>query len=244
MVEARKHSCWGYTDTEVFLRDTDSFIRRGIEAGERVVRIGVPSEIDDPGIVDMASEEFYGDPPCANPDEWLDRFQADFDKLLTEDVSGLRVIVDSTSVIDRVDKDRFVEWELRFGRAARSYPMTVVCAIRPDDLDKRKVADLVAVHDRLRGPIPVPLASVRLEGETVYLEGELDSTTIHLVEIALRSGAGDTRVDLSGVHFMDLSSIEFLHAYIDQAAKSGRTITTHNVPEVVQRCWDLLHGPT
>lgn len=242
MVEARKHSCWGYTDIDTFQRDTDAFITRGLEAGERVVRVGIHSEIHDPQVVEMDPEEFYGDPPCGSPQDWIQRFRSSIEKLLTDEVTAIRVIADSTPVVAEVDKDRFVEWELHFGRVASSYPMTVVCAIRPDDLDKEKVADLVAVHDRLRGPVPVPLATVRLEDNTVHLEGEFDSTTIHLVEIALRTTGGDIEVDMSGVRFMDLTSIEFLNGFVEQAARSGRKISTHHVPEVVRRCWDLLHG--
>lgn len=160
--------------------------------------------------------------------------------MIHDDVKGIRVISDATPVVAEVAKDAFIAWELAIGLLTVEYPLEVVCGLQPSEVDKEKVGDLVSVHTRLFGPIPVPLAPVHMSLDTVFLSGELDSrpsiwSTSHETE-------GDVTLDLTAVEFMDLRSIERLQRFVVEAESAGRSVRLHGVPEIVGRCWGLLQG--
>lgn len=247
--ESGKHSCWGYADEEAFRRDAGRFIQQGLDAGDQVITVGDWNEPEGlrpperpPKLITMSLEDFYGDPPCDKRREWRSRFREILRDVLHDDVNGIRVISDATPVVAEVAKDAFIAWELTIGLLTVEYPLEVVCGLQPSEVDKEKVGDLVSVHTRLRGPVPVPLASVRMSVDTVYLSGELDSSTLHLVDLALDETEGDVTLDLTEVGFMDLRSIERLQRFVVEAESAGRSVRLRGVPEIVGRCWGLLQG--
>lgn len=243
------HACWGYADEEAFWRDANRFIQDGIDTGEQVMIVGdwspptefQPSE-EAPEVIEMSLAGFYGDPPCQKPREWRARFGQLLGEARHHGAAGIRVISDATPVLAEVAKDTFIAWELNVGRLAMEYPLTVVCGLQPSEVDKEKVDDLVSVHTRLRGPIPVPLASVHMSDDTVLLRGELDSSTLHLIDLALGETEGDVTLDLTDVEFMDLRSIEHLQRFTVEAESIDRSVRFRGVPEIVGRCWGLLQG--
>lgn len=244
-----KHSCWGYADEEAFRRDAGRFIQQGIDAGEQVITVGDwsrPTELRSsetaPKAIAMSLKDFYGDPPCESPREWRARFSEVLGEMVQDDASGVRVISDATPVVAEVDKEAFIAWELTIGRLTTEYPLTVVCGIQPSEVDKEKVVDLGSVHTRLRGPIPVPLASVHMSIDTVFLRGEFDSSTLHLIDLALRETEGDVTLDLTEVEFMDLRSIGHLQQFVVDTQSANRSVRWRGVPEIVGRSWGLLEG--
>lgn len=241
------HACWGYIDQDSFWRDAAAFLDEGIRAGERALSVGpessrLTSAHVPAGVGTLATEDFYGRPPCRDLDDWEGKLRHLVEGTLADGYAGLRIVSDGTAVVGETDEASLIAWELRVGRLVSDYPLRVVCGFQPSEVDKDKVADLVSVHTSLAGPIPVPLATFHLGAGTLTLRGELDATTLHLLDVALSQIEDDLTVDMAGVEFMDLRSVRRLGRFVEDARSRGRTIRLEGVPDIVERTWDLLQG--
>lgn len=244
-----RHACWGYNDEDSFWREAEAFLRDGIDAGERVMKVIPLNQVpdlppaDDPAqIATLTREHFFGHPPCENLQEWERGFRRLIGETLADGFDGVRLVSDSTSVIADTHQPDLIAWELRLGRLIAEYPLTVVCGFQVSEIDKARASDLVSVHTSLRGPISVPLATFHLDEDTLTLRGELDSTTLHLLELAFAQVDGDVTVDLTDVEFMDLRSIQRLRRFIEESGGNDRSVQLRGLPDIVERTWDLLRG--
>lgn len=243
-----QHACWGYSDEEMFWRYVDEFVQEGVDKGDRVLTLtaGRPGVLRSGGrrsrVTEVAVEDFDVDVTGGAANRWRTMLRTMAEKALSDGYTGVRVLADTTPLANAVTRERLSRWELNLGSVVTEYPMTVVCAIQPGEVDKNVAADLASLHTAVDGTVPTPLASIRLTRDTVFVRGELDSTNSHLLELALAEVAGDVTVDLNDVTFIDVGSIDHLRRFVAEAEQQGRSVTLTGVPEVVERCWALLGG--
>lgn len=244
-----QHACWGYNDEEMFRRRVDEFIAEGLDSGYRVVTLAAasPGTLPRPGgrpsqVTEVAVEDFYRTASDRAVLEWRTAFIQMAEKARDDGFEGVGVITDITRIVGDRTRDEILRWELTLGVLVQEYPMTVLCAIQPSEVDKDVAADLASLHTVVDGSVPAPLASFRLTPDTVLAKGELDSTNTHLLELALAEATDDITIDLSGVHFIDLRSIDRLRNFVAEAQERGSSVTLTGVPAIVERCWSLLGG--
>lgn len=83
--------------------------------------------------------------------------------------------------------------------------------------------------------------TVRAEGSTVVVDGEVDAHTCPELTAALDPlpGSGPVEVDLSGVGFMDSSGLRALIAAHQAAAEAGRRLVISNPSAAVRRLIEI-----
>lgn len=252
------HVCWPYDDREQFLADVGEFIAEGLQQRLRVLFVtdgpievltqelssvdGLDSALRKGALQFVSSEAAYPPGAVIKPEREEQLFSEATADALAAGFAGLRVVVDTTSLVSSEDQlDSFARWEYRADRLAEALPFSGVCGLNRRELGDEVITELACMHAGApTGTRPFWIFPVG--GADIALAGELDSWATPYLERALRRAelrlvADEVVVDGTQLDFVDHRALFCLRDY---AAGLGRTAVLRTDSPMPARLIDVL----
>lgn len=183
----------------------------------------------------------YADRHANDPDALTADFERHAADAVAEGYSGWAVVVDGTElVLTPESRASFARWEHLADRMFRSSAtITALCVYDGDELGTEVAAEMGVLHQRtLPDDTPFHLTS---DDEGVRLDGELDPTTLSLLDSAFAAVTstieGDVVVDVSQLQFVDHRSLRVLDRH---AETHGKRVVLRSGKPIVARLIDLI----
>jgi ABC-type transporter Mla MlaB component len=247
--------CWGFEDGDDLREVAVSFLRAGVDAGERVMWIG---EGDDRVLVEAIADvgnldDLIGEGRLTVRDvraayqggdaaTTVEHFRSLSAAALRDGYTGLRVIADNTPLA-RDDEARldFVAYERLVDDMIGESPIVGMCAFDTSALGDDGVADIACVHPARGGRMHEPSFSLYRLGDVLVLSGEVDLAHANRFAAALRGSSSSTVscLELSGLKYIDIAGARQLAGLL-QNIPADRSIEVTGVPDVLDRCWQML----
>ena len=255
------HLCGLYHDDRQRAKVAAGFVRAGVAAGDRVLYVTIDP---DPGsvrrhlaaagvavdravsagqLVMTSFEEIYAAGPLSF-DDLAQGFRSGAGQARADGFAGLRVAAEMGDM-ERAfgSMEALLEWEAQASELQAEEGITSVCQYDRSLLDDTEAARIVDAHDGVASTRPVePMADLLASADPWGLQvtGEVDISNTDQLSRALRARLAaqpEVRLDLSGIRFMDVGSIETLFA-------AGRDLSgaLHlvGVPAQVRRVIDIF----
>lgn len=242
-----------------------SFVRSGLEAGDRVWCFpnGGRSDVlgwlrrDDLAVDDvMASGQLDVQPAhespltalASHPERVIDCLRAAVDDATSCGWGGFRIIGDlGWTNRGRHCPGRLLDFETRVGDMLATLPATALCQYDRYRFDAATMVALTTLHRGVVGTLTVPIGddlviSPWAGGAGLRLVGEIDLCTHECLRAALEDavhGRGDLHLELSGLAFIDLGGVAVVLRAADRLGP-GRQMVVHQAPHSLRLALDLL----
>ena len=255
------HLCGLYDDDHQRARVAAGFVRAGVAAGDRVLYVTIDPDprsvrrnlagagvavdraVSTGQLVLTSFEEIYASGP-ASFDDLARGFREGAGQARADGFAGLRVAAEMGDMTRAFGSlDAVLEWEAQASELQAEEGITSVCQYDRSLLDDSEAARVVDVHDGVASDQPVePLADLLASADPWGLQvtGEVDISNTEQLSRALRARLAarpEVRLDLSGINFMDVRSIETLFAAGRDLPGGLRLV---GVPAQVRRVIDIF----
>ncbi len=262
-ISAGDHVCWAYETHEDFFAAGAAFLAEGLVAGERLVftadlsveeltaRLGLleldPDLVSERALLLRPTAELYY-PEFRNlPAGSTHPFEKLCTRAIADGYSGLRVLAEGTTLV--ADRARYLD-QLRYehlagARMARGLAMTAMCAYNRRVLGDGGIADIAALHPLVHGPASLSERHLFLDGETLVLTGNVDSTSCPQMRRLLGAitVSGSVFLDVSELDFIDARGLHTLMRWGERLAAGGGSLTICGATPWMSRAWEALDFP-
>jgi MEDS: MEthanogen/methylotroph, DcmR Sensory domain len=209
------HIGWVFSGSAEFAVLANQYLAEGASRGEKVLCVVDDPKPDDfaclvakarPGAVQLASvAEVYGSTGIVDTTAQRATFASILADTLAAGFSALRVAADNSQLV--ADEERlkaWLRWEVVADRFVADNPATGMCAFNSENVDIDKLRHLATLHPLSSAAIPVPQFRMFSEDGNLYVEGELDSSAVMQLWLALDNLPPQTGVvvDLASVTLM------------------------------------------
>lgn len=201
------HIGWVYSGLDEFVGLTLPFLEEGASRQERLMFVaddpgrpafGELTSRFDPETLQIASvSEVYGPSGVVDPDRQRRTFVDAMKEALDEGYTGIRVAADNSSLVDRPARlEAWIRWELVADRMMCENQVTGLCAF-----DRHRVAidtlrHLATLHPLSSAAEPAPQFLLFAEPDGLCIEGEVDSTAVDHLWLALKILPPKTKVKI------------------------------------------------
>lgn len=258
------HICWTYSSDDEHRTVLTSFVAEGLQTGERVAYFAPRGEqarlidylrdcgVDALGLISEgrlivgSAEQGYYPNGAFDPDSSLLGFRAMAEQALTDGHAGLRVAGENGWILaDWLHRATWPGYEVRVDRMIAGLPLIGMCSFDLRECGEGIVELMDAVHPLRLGKSAAKSAfhlhSDRDDG--VVVQGELDLATAETVESLLQALANDdliSRIDLSGLSFVDVQGMRAIAAGVRAMAEKSGVVQLQDPPAAFARAWELL----
>ncbi|GAA4706542.1 hypothetical protein GCM10023215_53770 [Pseudonocardia yuanmonensis] len=249
------HYCLAFDDRAEFRRQATTFLREGVEHGDRVLYVAdatdaelteVAAELGSaarPGAVEVASaRSMYGADEVVDPAVQVRTYAEATAEALAAGFRGLRAAAEITVLVrSAAQRDAFARYEQRIDRFMTAHPFSAVCAYDRGALGASAVAELACVHPAASAGA-TPFRFFAREGVDAALGGEVDRTgrellarTLDRAELDLRGG--ELVLDATELGFLDHRGLLLLD---ELGRREEVVVALRGAPGVVRRMAGLL----
>jgi len=219
------HIGWVFSGPDEFANLASPFLAEGASLNERLMYVAPdpnPGSLAD--LVDVISDrdalqvasiaEVYGSSGVVDASSQRATFVDVLREALAEGYSGIRVAADNSSlVLDPHRLEAWIAWELVADRFMSENPVTGLCAFDQDLVDVGTLRHLATLHPLCSAADPVPQFRLFSDGDSLCIEGEIDTFAVDQVRLALRHLPAKTEVvvDMAKSTFLSEAAPAALH---------------------------------
>lgn len=190
------HIGWVFAGPGEFAELATPFLREGAARGERLMYVA-----DDDARADLAGltrvlgqdavqvasiAEVYGPTGIVDAGQQRATFEAALADAVTAGYSGIRVAADNTPLVtDERKLAAWIKWEIIADRLMSSRPITGLCAFDRSKVDVNRLRHLATLHPLSSAASPVPQFRLFNDEGNLRVEGEIDSSAISQLRLAL-----------------------------------------------------------
>lgn len=211
------HIGWVFGGAEEFADLARPFLAEGAARGDRLIYVAADPEQQElagladvlrPGVLQVASiAEVYGPDGIVDAEDQRATFEAALADALAAGFSGIRVAADNTPLV--TDEQRlaaWIRWEVVADQLMSQKPITGLCAFDRSKVDVDKLRHLATLHPLSPVDSHVPQFRLFNDAGNLCVEGEIDSSAIGELWLALKALPVKTGI------LVDLASATFLSA--------------------------------
>jgi hypothetical protein len=211
------HIGWVFGGHEEFAELARPFLEEGAARGERLMYVAAdaagpglagPVSILGPDAMQIASiAEVYGPTGIVDAGRQRATFEAALADALAAGYSGIRVAADNTPLVtDERRLAAWIKWEVIADRLMSAKPITGLCAFDGSKVDVDKLRHLATLHPLSSAASPVPQFRLFNDAGNLCVEGEIDSSAISQLRLALSALPAKTGI------LVDLATATLLSA--------------------------------
>lgn len=228
------HMCWVINGSREFAALAVPFLAEGAALGERLMYVAEnPDPADmmplaassDAHALQIASiAEVYGTGRIVDPTAQLATYAAALADALAHGYTGLRVAAENTSLVGDDDQLKaWMRWEIIADRFVAENPVTGLCAFNKEKVDAGWLRHLATLHPLSSASSPVPQFRLYSEAGVLRIEGQVDSSAVTQLWLALENLPPETHVvvDLATATLMSRAVLVGLRQLCD----SGVNVT-------------------
>jgi ABC-type transporter Mla MlaB component len=228
------HMFWVFTGAREFAALAVPFLSEGAALGERLMYV---AENPDPAdMMPLAASgaahalqitsiaEVYGSGRIVDPTAQLATYAAALEDAIAQGYTGLRVAAENTSLVsDEEQLKAWTRWEIIADRFIAENPVTGLCAFDKEKVDAGRLRHLATLHPLSSASSPVPQFRLYSEAGVLRIEGQLDSSAVTQLWLALENLPRGTQVivDLTTARLMSRAVL----AGLAQLCESGVHVT-------------------
>ncbi len=222
------HIGWVFSGQAEFAGLARPYLAEGAGRGERLMYVAADPERQPIGglrevlgrdALQVASiAEVYGASGIVDADRQRATFEAALADALAAGYSGIRVAADNTPLVS--DDQRlaaWLRWEIVADRMMSEKPVTGLCAFDQSQVDVDKLRHLSTLHPLSPAASPVPQFRMFSDTGNLCVEGEIDSSAISQLWLALDNLPAKTGivVDLATATLMSGKALSGLRCIAD-----------------------------
>jgi hypothetical protein len=234
------HIGWVYTGRDQFADLACEFLSEGWAFGQKLLYIAEDPEPDGPerlaatlppGVLEVAAvTDIYGASGVIDAPAQRATFAEALAAALADGFTGICVAADNTPLV--TDERRFrawLGWELVADRFMAANPLTGLCAFDRERVEVDRLRHLATLHPLASSTSRQPQFRMFVDGETLRLEGILDSFAVQMLRRALEETPGylDVVIDLRASMLMSAATVRGL----DNLSRVGVDITIIGTPD-------------
>lgn len=192
------HIGWVFAGPDQFATLASPFLAEGVALGERLLYV---AEDPDPralaGLADLVGggglqiasiAEVYGPSGIVDAPSQRATFAEALTQALAEGYSGIRVAADNTSlVMDSERLDAWIRWEIVADHFMSQNRVTGLCAFNRERVDVDRLRHLATLHPLFSATSFTPQFRLFADGDTLRIEGEVDSSAVDQLWLALEN---------------------------------------------------------
>jgi len=245
------HASWAYSSDAERASAVTEWLREGIELGQRALYVGEGTTTElrndlrdledrdrreaEGALVVLPHTSVYDLSAPIDPATQLAAYDQVVQHAIKDGYSGARVAADITPLVeDPARRTSHLAWEQYADRYIAEQPLAPMCLhdtrrVQGDDIDA-----IACVHARQRPGEPL-FALYGTGAGRARLEGEIDGCNAPVLALALAAMPPTSRIDISGLEFLDGHGAWTLHTELTR--RPHTTLT--NPPPQVRRVWRL-----
>ncbi len=238
------HIGWVFSGPDQFAHLASPFLAEGASLNERLMYVAPdpnPGSLAD--LVDVISDrdalqvasitEVYGSTGVVDASSQRATFVEVLREALADGYSGIRVAADNSSlVLDPERLEAWIGWEFVADRFMSENPVTGLCAFDQQLVDVDTLRHLATLHPLCSAAEPVPQFRLFSDGDSLYVEGEMDTFAVDQVWLALRHLPPKTEVvvDLTKTTFLSEAVPSALH----RLSEAGAAVVVRGPAETIE----------
>ncbi len=256
MAERTNHVCCVYRDAAQLLAAGLEWLRRGMDAGERVVYLAdrpveqlhediatlpdLDQLIETGRLVLLPLRALYPTGGPVDPESSLAFYAAQTQQALDDGFTGLRVFAEVTQLVREPEwRADHVRWEQVADQFMAEHPLAAYCAYDASVLTPEEAGLLSCVHPVRQDAVPGATFSLYAGKRGWAVEGEVDFFQARLLSSVLEwvPAEEDLVLDLSRLAFVDAAGARAIGGY---PGAPGRPVVVRNAPRALSRLWSLI----